>query len=677
MKSPFPTPRIFNPGFSPPEELLATSILHVEEFRQIFDSTRSDPTRTSPRDYLIKGPIGSGKTSILLRLYVELKHDPDLGSSVLPVLFDEEQYNIRTLADFWLAIIDYLVHEYDGFAGLAVANGQLSDPGARADERLDFLLNALRERGKRLVLLLDNLGDILRKFSPEENRELRQTLTTRGEFKVIGATSTPLETLKRGNEPLYDFFRVISLGGLTGNEAAILLRRLGEIYGAETINEVLSHRPERIEALRRITGGIPRTLVQLFGIVTHNIDGSPADDLEALLDLQTPSYKQRLDGLSTQEQVIFDALARHWDATSTRILAQQIQMESKAVASQLNQMVMKQIVRKIRTSTKNHLYQVSDRLFNIWFLMRSRNARKRNQVHWFIRFLEEWCRQTRDEHPPFFQFSSASPSGTVRSHDVTEDFMVTSNEPMQRAYTDVVQAVRAGKHLAAAQQLIERGFPPQVVWSMLGDIVRDELKDFPKAASYYKVAADKGEVNALLKLALLYDRELNSIEKAEEYFRLAAGYGDTEALALQAASYFEKRWRKPDALRIMRQAIQAVASEQNAFGLVMILLWNDEISEAIDLYGDKFANVLGQNEVSMRVTQILLMFLAKRQYQFINTLFRENTFDIRDKYKPVYFAMLSLMGATRADELRVMGPEYEETVEEIVREVKRVEAYDL
>ena len=242
---------------------------------------------------------------------------------------------------------------------------------------------------------------------------------------------------------------------------------------------------------------------------------------------------------------------------------------------------------------------------------------------------------------------------------------------------DVVEAVRAGKHLAAAQQLIERGFPPQVVWSMLGDIVRDELKDFPKAASYYKVAADKGEVNALLKLALLYDRELNSIEKAEEYFRLAAGYGDTEALALQAASYFEKRWRKPDALRIMRQAIQAVASEQNAFGLVMILLWNDEISEAIDLYGDKFANVLGQNEVSMRVTQILLMFLAKRQYQFINTLFRENTFDIRDKYKPVYFAMLSLMGATRADELRVMGPEYEETVEEIVREVKRVEAYDL
>ena len=50
----------------------------------------------------------------------------------------------------------------------------------------------------------------------------------------------------------------------------------------------------------------------------------------------------------------------------------------------------------------------------------------------------------------------------------------------------------------------------------------------------------------------------------------------------------------------------------------------------------------------------------------------ENKHDIRERYKPIYYALMVQMRDTYPDEHRKMGPELTRTVEEILRQIKRI-----
>ena len=53
--------------------------------------------------------------------------------------------------------------------------------------------------------------------------------------------------------------------------------------------------------------------------------------------------------------------------------------------------------------------------------------------------------------------------------------------------------------------------------------------------------------------------------------------------------------------------------------------------------------------------------------------FKENFLDFIDKYKPTYYATISLMNNGNKDELKRMGNELKETVREILDDIKRLE----
>src|SRR5690606_23231128 len=48
------------------------------------------------------------------------------------------------------------------------------------------------------------------------------------------------------------------------------------------------------------------------------------------------------------------------------------------------------VIEKKSTSTKNNLYQLKERFFNIWYLMRNGDRRDRRRVEWLTKFLELW-----------------------------------------------------------------------------------------------------------------------------------------------------------------------------------------------------------------------------------------------------------------------------------------------
>jgi len=253
------------------------------------------------------------------------------------------------------------------------------------------LIKTLKKHGKKLILFIDNFGDIFSKFNKQEVQRLRTVLQTNANFRIFGASSKVLESFYDNKHPFFDFFKVARLGGLDKEETKDLLLKLGETYKQEQIQEIIQTQQGRIEALRRLTGGVIRTIVLLFEIFIDQKQGSAFSDLEAILDRVTPLYKHRMDDLPAQQQAIVEAIAFAWDAVNVSEISQKTRIASKTISAQLRQMEKNEIITKKLSNNKNHFYQISERFFNIWYLMRHGRKGDKRKVLWLVRFLEEWC----------------------------------------------------------------------------------------------------------------------------------------------------------------------------------------------------------------------------------------------------------------------------------------------
>ncbi|MBU2447355.1 MAG: SEL1-like repeat protein [Bacteroidetes bacterium] len=764
----FNFPSIFNPASQTEDEILSNFIIRLTEFNELFSTIKKDKMESPPQHFMIQGQRGYGKTTLLLRLRIEIKNDKDLNSWLVPVMFDEEQYSVRTLAKLWEEVIEVLENEDNTFEGLSDKIDALYDSNTPEEEIYNLLISSLKERNKKIVLLLDNFGDMIQKFTRKENQRLREVLITCNHIRLIGASSAILEFYYDYKQPFFDFFKVIMLDELNREETISLLRKLGETYKSEEINQIIEKQPERIEALRRLTGGVPRTIVLLFQIFADDINGDSFKDLEIVLDKVTPIYKHRLDSLSTQQQAIIDAIAQNWDAISTKEISKKIRMASKSVSSQLNQLEKNQLIIKIPTSTKNQLYQINERFFNIYYLMRLGKRKNKRKVLWLVKFFEIMCAEkdliarvqrhikeiregaVYDKHafyisqvlantqiPPDLQhellsetkkYLSAMNSELIREIDkshfeildevkndivkcrydsarkklkndgmaveeipfIIAEFLRTEKGDLNTAIQFYEEAVKKGDssamyNLALMYQTEYKDFKNAKKYYLmaiekdhsgamynLAWMYKNEYKDFKNAEKYYLMAVEKGHSGAMYNLALMYETEFKDFKNAEKYYLMAIEKGDSEAMNNLAWMYFEVKKNKKEALDIQTRVLEKTKENYVAHTYAIILLWNDKIEEAIKVYNEFFNNYEAQEVVNESVYFILLMFLAKKQYNFVLRLFTENKFDIKDKYKPIYYAVIKLLGEEFADEFRKIPPELKETVDEIIKQVEQM-----
>ncbi|MFA6978264.1 MAG: hypothetical protein WC209_02985 [Ignavibacteriaceae bacterium] len=926
-------PSIYNPANQSAEEIISNFVVRTQEFEELFTAIKNDKMEKPSQHYIIQGQRGYGKTTLLLRLKYEILNDKELNSWLIPVMFDEEQYSVRILAKLWEEVIDVLESEDPSFAGLTDQADKLYDTEAPEEEIFKLLITALKERNKKIVLLLDNFGDMIEKFSKKENQRLREILITCNHIKFIGASSRILEFYYDYKQPFFDFFKVITLDELNREETIFLLKKLGENYKSSEINKIIENQPERIEALRRIAGGVPRTLILLFQIFVDDVNGNSFKDLENVLDLVTPLYKQRLDSLTAPQQAITDAVAQNWDAISTKEISKKVRMQSKAVSAQLNLLEKNQIITKIPTSTKNQLYQISERFFNIYYLMRLGRRKNRNKVLWLVKFFEIMCgekeliaraqrhinglREGRVYDKQAFYYSQALARTTIPSdlqHELINetrklllmrksDFIKELDKSHLEILEEVKQDVLNAKYESARKKLNEDGMDSQEIPFVIAEFLRTEkgdfnaslqfyeeslkkgnvkamfnlallyqmefkdfsnaviyylmavkngfsdamfnlawlyqtefkdsknaekyfllavenghtgamnnlawlyqnefkdsknaekyclmavenglsdamfnlawlyqtefsdlikaekyylmavgnghidsmfslgllyhvelkdlikaekyylmaaenglpsamfglallyqteykdfikvekyylmavekghsdamfglallyqteYKDFIKAEKYYLMAVEKGHSDAMFGLALLYETEFKDFNNAEKYYLLAVENGHSGALNNLAWLYYQLKKNKNVALNIQRKAFEKIQQNFTAHTLIIILLWNDEVEEAVKLFNDYFDNEDAQKEVNDMVFSILLMFLAKKQYHFVHKLFTENKFNIIDKYKPIYYVSLKQLGEDYADEFKKMPPELKESVDELLKKVEQM-----
>ncbi len=188
------------------------------------------------------------------------------------------------------------------------------------------------------------------------------------------------------------------------------------------VEEWLAADAARLRTLVQLTGGNPRTTVLLVHLVLDGLAGGAREYLEQLLDQCTPNYKGRVDELPPQAQQVLDAVALNWDPVTAMELAEKTSLETNAVSTQLTRLVRQGLLEKADPGdSKKALYQVAERFFNIWYLMRA-SRRVRAKLRWFVEFLRVFFDSGELEQLAWERLRKYRSAGRTHSEEIETAF---------------------------------------------------------------------------------------------------------------------------------------------------------------------------------------------------------------------------------------------------------------
>ncbi|WP_448192448.1 tetratricopeptide repeat protein [Azospirillum sp. sgz301742] len=386
---------IYDPRRLSEEDFLAGFIARNELADFLLGQLRQIPSCGEAKHRVIIGQRGMGKTSLLRRLAIGIKSDPGLATTLLPLTFREEQYNVRTLDRFWRncgeALAEWLEQSGQGAEAQRLDRALCGPAWATADGAVENFLACVALTGKRPVLLVDNLDLVLDALPADEHWQLRRALQAPSGPILYGAATRALRQSGDPKAAFYEFFRMDLLEPLTEAELLQCMRRLAVSRGdaGKPVIAILDREPERLRVLHTLTGGNPRILALIYQLLERAESETVFADLEALLDQLTPFYKARVEELSTElQRSIFDAVALHWDPITSHDLSVAAGVEVTTVSSQLSRLKSFGLIEEVPTSGSRAGYQLVERFFNVWYLMRHGTRRTKQKMRWLTAFLQ-------------------------------------------------------------------------------------------------------------------------------------------------------------------------------------------------------------------------------------------------------------------------------------------------
>ena len=360
------TARKYNPGFLSVDELVAIFCVRTAEYESLIEALRECSGSANTHQIVI-GPRGSGKTSLLLRVAAEVMRDTDLSARFFPIVFAEESYEVSTAGEFWLECVSRLAHQAPRREEGVDLQRTFEDLRSIHDDRMleDRCLGVLQDfsdqEEKRLVLIVENLNMMFRDMGDDDaGWRLRKALQTEPRIVLLASATSRFDQMNDPKEALYELFRVLQLHPLDREDCATLWQTVSGQARA----------PQTIQALRILTGGNPRllTIVARFG-ANLSFRELMADLLD-LVDDHTEYFKSHLDALPAQERKVYLALADLWKPANAREIADRARLGTSKCSAQLARLVGKGAVEVSGGSARRKLYYLTERLYNIYYLMR-------------------------------------------------------------------------------------------------------------------------------------------------------------------------------------------------------------------------------------------------------------------------------------------------------------------
>lgn len=378
---------LYNPASLPKKVLLEEFVARREMLDEILDIIGANRAGEPQQHLLLVGPRGMGKTTMLFAVKYTVEDHPEIGREWLPLIFSEENYGIGDLADFWLEAIRSIEGELNLWSERAEELLEKNPPDL-STQAMDTFFGILDKTGKRALLLLDNLNEILSAIGDEhELHALRALLMEDSRIMIIGGSASYFDEVQKIERPFYEFFRSFHLDRFNREEMEEVLKVIAQRRKDTNVLKILKTDPGRVQALRILTGGNPRLVKVVYRLLHDGAFGDIRHDLQRLLDDCTPYFKHRIETLKTPARRVFDAIARRWDPTGVGELTVSLRKKSNYVSAQIKRLVNDGFVEEHGGHEKKKRYQVAERFYNIYYLMRySRTGRKR--LEWLAAFMK-------------------------------------------------------------------------------------------------------------------------------------------------------------------------------------------------------------------------------------------------------------------------------------------------
>ena len=596
---------LYNTQDQPRELIQKNFVIRRKLLRSVWQDILKSDMKNPEQHYIIQGVRGSGKTTFLLKLAYDIEDEPSLQNWLIPIVFKEEEYSLNTFGKFWELVAEILENQKPFaslFTGLSDKLDQLYDTDSQVSplDLFTLISQELRRQDKKIILFIDNIENIFGILSDHDEKVFREILLENNQIRFVGASSKSLEATYDYGKPFFQFFKFKTLKPIKQKETTDLLLKIAEFTGEkERMQEIIKKDGNKIEALRRLTDGVPRSIVLLFDILLDGGSESSFSYLNKMLDGVTPLYKHRVDDLPKEQRPIFDAIAQQWDGILVKEIAQKTRGVSKKISAQLNKMEKNWIIEKRRqTNSKNHIYLLSERFFNIWYLMRYGRKRDEKRVAWLTNFLEIWC--SKDEiqsrtktlirsmkqgefYPEGAAFYTTallhtkhlSMAAKQELHDAAKSALTKNglksladqlpdikkvvagviNEGTQ-LMIKAIPLMEKGEFKAAEKQILKIKNKNKELNFLLGVIYHQHLKQFDQAEKYYLRAIEQGDIKASYNLALLYQEKLENYPAAEKCYLKAVEQEDVNALFNLAVLYQTKIENYPAAEKYYLKAIE-------------------------------------------------------------------------------------------------------------------------
>ena len=178
----------YDPWETPPEERKARFVGREALLDRLLTGIAEQEGHKTVQHYLLLGPRGIGKTSILLTVRDRVRESAALSARWFCVQLREEEYFIRTLRDLLELVLRALAEEENLPDAAEVAERVHQE---KWEERslavaVEGLRNLASRRGRRILLLIDNF-DRLFPATAAGRRKTRPAETNSGPFESCSA----------------------------------------------------------------------------------------------------------------------------------------------------------------------------------------------------------------------------------------------------------------------------------------------------------------------------------------------------------------------------------------------------------------------------------------------------------------------------------------------------------